>query len=143
MGTTWTFDGFDVDALVADIEAYVPIYLDELAGEMAELGMELVARMQALIMAAETPTGRARVAQWPGLNAGRYDSGLMHDSVDYEVIVADGAVLLGWGWTEEFRDYFLYQEWGTSQIAAVGALGDSFTLATTRVAEIMGRLAPR
>jgi hypothetical protein len=103
--------------------------------------MELVARMHEMILAAHTATGEARVASWPGLQAGRYETGRMYDAVDFEISADADSVTLGWGWTDEFRDYFLYQDYGTTQIAAVGSLGDSFTLGITRMASLMDRMA--
>ena len=140
MSTTWTYTGLDVAELFGEIEAALPLYIDEAAGEIMALGHELAARMHELILAAHTPTGEKRVALWPGLHAGRYDSGRMYDAVDYDVKLDEAGITLSWGWIDDLQTYFLYQEYGTEQIAAVGSLADTFTLGLTRMAQIMDRL---
>lgn len=140
MSVDWSYSGLDVADLFGDIEAYVPLMVDELAGEMAELGAELAARMGMLILAAHTKTGEARVASGRGPHAGRYETGDMYNAVDYRIDVEPEAVILSWGWIQEWEDYFAAQEYGTSQIAAVGALADTFTLSLPRMAAIMDRM---
>ncbi|GAB2699509.1 hypothetical protein BKA24_001811 [Microbacterium marinum] len=164
MSSSFSMTGLDVGALRAGFESRVSAHVDEVIGEVAHLGNDLVERMQSMILAAHTPTGRARVASSSesdhygplGAQAGRYVTGEFYEGVDSAVaveragrgsltaggnLVVAAEVILTWGWLENWRDYFEDQEWGTDTIEAVGALGDSFTLALTRVPELLERVA--
>lgn len=72
-----------------------------------------------------TPWSGIRYRRGQGNSPGRNDTGLMKESVDYEVNSSE----LIFGWIYDQEDYFMYQEYGTSRIAPMFALRDAATLA--------------
>ena len=86
--------------------------------------------MEAIIVAATTPTGDARASlDQPGgggRSPGRIDTGLMINSVNSRS-TTNGQISEGeFGWTAEQLEYFLYQENGTKRIEAMNALSGAF-----------------
>lgn len=142
MGAEFSFDGFNPERLMASVTVWIDTSFDAAAGEMAEIGRRAAERMQEVILAAETPTGQARVAAG-GTYSGRYEEGLFHDSVDYVIDVdhATHVITVRFGWLYEWRDYFAHQEFGTEHIARVGALGDTYTWGIAQLANVLRGLA--
>lgn len=142
MGAQFSFDGFNPERLMASVTVWIDDAFDAAAGEMADIGRRAAERMQEMILAAETPTGLARVAAG-GAYAGRYDEGLFHNSVDYDVEIDHDArvITVRFGWLHQWRDYFAYQEFGTEHIVRVGALGDTYTWGIAQLANVLRGLA--
>jgi len=143
MAASFSFTGFDPGRLFAGVEAYGDLALDEAAGEMATLGLSLATRMQEELLRAITPTGAARVAAGRGQHAGRYESGRMHDAIDYDLDIDREAriITLRWGWIQEWVNYFAYQEWGTQHIEAVGSLGTTYSWGIMQLRGILSGMA--
>jgi len=143
MGLSYSFTNFNPERLLAGVEAWGDGVFDEAAGEMAELGRRAAERMQEMILGAVTATGLARVAAGEGEHAGRYDTGTFHDAVDYDLIISheQGTIVVRFGWLGMWQDYFARQEYGTEHIAAVGALGDTYTWGVAQLANVLRGLA--
>ena len=75
---------------------------------------------------AVTMTGADRISRGRGNTAGRNDSGAMIDAISNTVDAEDGRVTGKYGWVNEQRDYFSYQDWGTKRVPAAHSLLDSF-----------------
>lgn len=142
MGAEFSFDAFNPERLMASVTAWVDTTFDAAAGEMAEIGRRAAERMQGMILDAETPTGRARV-EAGGTYAGRYDEGHFYNAVDYDIHVdrEERLIVVRFGWLHEWRDYFAAQEYGTERIAAVGALGDTYTWGVAQLANVLRGMA--
>lgn len=142
MGADFSFDGFNPERLMASVTVWIDDTFDAAAGEMADIGRRAAERIQGMILDAETQTGLARVAAG-GTYAGRYDEGLLHNSVGFDVEIDHSAhvIVVRFGWLHEWRDYFAYQEYGTEHIVAVGALGDTYTWGIAQLANVLRGLA--
>lgn len=142
MGAEFSFTSFNPERLLASVELWADTTFDHAAGEMAEIGRRAAERMQGMILNAVTPTGLARVAAG-GAHAGRYETGAFHDAVGFDLEVDHEAhvVTVRFGWLEVWRDYFAAQEYGTEHIAAVSALGDTYTWGVAQLANVLRGMA--
>jgi hypothetical protein len=80
---------------------------------LTEIGEASKEEMQRIIRESVSPWGKFRMSEGlGGKGAGRYDTGLMHDSVTYVTEQAKDRVSVRVGWVRNFEDYFGYQEGG-------------------------------
>lgn len=140
MTVSYELSGLDISRLVAQFTARAKeACVQHITDEMIQLGEELRDRMRQTLMESFTRTGLERVASGAGQQAGRYDEGDMHDLIDYTLDLEYDTeeLVLRWGWIDEVREYFAYQEYGTGNIEPMGALQESFSYGMVRVAEIL------
>lgn len=125
------WQGFDLGGLEAQVIAEVEGIELDVQAILEDIINEAVEDMIAILEAAATATGEARVARG-GNGPGRVDSGRMRDAIRGRVLPgelkgnADGE----WGWIDEVADYFIYQEYGAQEFnvlfKGMGALQGSF-----------------
>jgi len=90
-----------------------------------------------------TRYGAKRFAAGKGRSAGRDHTGAMIDSISSDVKSAKTEVVGHWGWIDEFKDYFGYQDWGTSRVPAAHSLLDSYVQARAKFISRVTALAGR
>ena len=127
----------DIENLIAAIEYRRDVLLPERVVAIMEEAVKHGEKEMAKILDSSgsfTRTGEERVASGKGDFAGRHVTGTMIDSLDSHIDVIPGVdeitVVGTFGWSDP-EDYFLYQDWGTTDhVPAAHSLQKSF-LSTT------------
>jgi len=133
------------DGLIAYFEVIGEQFKVAAYEAMVQLVAESETAMLKRIEEATTPTGDARAAGNKSSSrdagfgsAGRIESKDMYDAVSSRVETVNGGsagtdIIGRFGWLDGFEDYFEYQEEGTSTIAPMHALFDTFVEAAAKL----------
>jgi hypothetical protein len=114
-----------IETQIHNFHVTAAIILDETVKEAA-------VDQAAALNAAETATGRARMAAGGPGTAGRNKTGHMIDEITHESH-DEGNLLVGtWGWDNP-EDYFIKQEFGYGRIMAANSLQISMVAATAKL----------
>lgn len=110
----------------ANLETITERTRDRLAAEMQDIAEGGEFEMRRIIEISVTDTGLKRAER--GGHPGRIETGEMIDSVTHDVTIERDRITAEWGWISNAHTYFLEQEHGTAQIAAMDAIGQSLEI---------------
>jgi hypothetical protein len=123
------------------IESQVQKVRDDVFQIVDDVVYEAALEQAAILEAATTPTGDARVASGGQGTAGRHDSGHMIDMISSEIKTEGNTIIGTWGW-DDYEAYFEAQDEGTARIEAAHSLQGSYIAARektkVRVHALMG-----
>ncbi|WP_406245794.1 hypothetical protein ACI7YT_12190 [Microbacterium sp. M] len=114
-----------MDAIREGIEQWGDRLIEVIHDAVEDATLHGEDRMIEILETAVTKTGLERAER--GGQPGRIDSGDMRDAISSGIWGPRDTHIEGeWGWLKEVLDYFLYQENGTSDFTAMGALQGSY-----------------
>lgn len=91
-------------------------------------------RMKEIIETAITATGQQRQAS--GGHPGRIETGNMIDDIQSNIdLIGNNRIEGSWGWELALQLYYMYQEYGTSDIEGMRALQQSYIEAREKMLE--------
>lgn len=137
------YKGMDMRGLSTQMRIRSRLAIDEVEQIVSMTVEEAERDQKALLDRAVTRYGAKRMAAGRGRSAGRNDTGAMIDAISSEVKANKTTVTGKWGWIDEVKDYFSYQDWGTDRVPAAHSLLDTYVQARAkfiaRVSALGGR----
>ena len=137
----FVFRNRDLQTLETRLNLQKRVMIDQ-STEIMEITMREAEDLQReLLDAATTRTGEKRYAAGRGASAGRRDTDEMYEGIGSEVEATSKRVVGRWGWLNDPKAYYSYQDYGTGRIPPAGSLIDSFIQIRERFIKRVVRLA--